>query len=59
MKKKLLYMALGLVLAQSFTACETVDFGDTNENVNGPKEVYPAGLLAGAIETFSTMTGRV
>ncbi|WP_170114005.1 SusD/RagB family nutrient-binding outer membrane lipoprotein [Pontibacter mucosus] len=51
-------MALGLVLAQSFTACETVDFGDTNENVNGPKEVYPAGLLAGAIETFSTMTGR-
>lgn len=46
------------MLAQGFTACETVDFGDINENRNGPSEVYPAGLLSGAIETYSTMTGR-
>ncbi|MEJ8803606.1 SusD/RagB family nutrient-binding outer membrane lipoprotein [Pontibacter sp. H249] len=51
-------MALSLVLAQSFTACETVDFGDTNENPNGPQEAYPAGLLSGAIQSYATMTGR-
>ncbi|WP_181163631.1 SusD/RagB family nutrient-binding outer membrane lipoprotein [Pontibacter mangrovi] len=51
-------MALGLVLAQGFSACETVDFGDINENRNGASEAYPAGLLAGAIQTFATQTGR-
>lgn len=56
--KKVLYIFLSFVMAQSFVACETVDFGDTNDNPNGPQEVYPAGLLAGAMEAFSTMTGR-
>lgn len=56
--KKVLYILLSFVLAQSFVACETVDFGDTNDNPNGPQEAYPAGLLAGAIQSFSTMTGR-
>ncbi|WP_266203242.1 SusD/RagB family nutrient-binding outer membrane lipoprotein [Pontibacter kalidii] len=58
MKKRFIYLALGLVLAQGFTACETVDFGDINENPNGPNDPYPAGLLSGAIQSFATMTGR-
>jgi hypothetical protein len=56
--KRVLYILLSFVLAQGFVACETVDFGDINENQNGTKEAYPAGLLAGSIQSFSTMTGR-
>ncbi|NDK56864.1 SusD/RagB family nutrient-binding outer membrane lipoprotein [Pontibacter fetidus] len=58
MKKKLIYILLGCTLAQGFTACDTVDFGDTNENLNGPKKVYPAGLMSGAMMSFATTTGR-
>ncbi|PRY06038.1 SusD-like starch-binding protein associating with outer membrane [Pontibacter ummariensis] len=56
--KKVLYILLSLALAQGFVACDTVDFGDMNENQNGPADPYPAGLLAGAIENYSTVTGR-
>lgn len=55
---KLKYI-LTLFLAINFVACETVDFGDTNANKNGPSDPYPAGLLSGAIMTYATQTGRV
>jgi hypothetical protein len=58
MKKKFIYILLSCMLAQGFTACENVDFGDTNENVNGPDKVYPAGLMSGAMMSFATTTGR-
>lgn len=56
--KKILYLAFSLLLAQSFVACETVDFGDTNDNLNGATEASPAGLLASSIMSYSTLTGR-
>lgn len=39
-------------------ACDTVDFGDMNENKNGATEAYTAGLLSGAIMTWGTFTNR-
>ncbi len=47
-----------MFLALNLAACDTYDFGDTNVNKNGPSEPYPAGLLAGAIMTYATQTGR-
>lgn len=50
---------LTLLLAISFFACDTVDFADTNKNVNGPSDPsYTAGLFSGAIMSFATYTGR-
>ncbi|UII22608.1 SusD/RagB family nutrient-binding outer membrane lipoprotein [Fulvivirga ligni] len=56
--KYLKYILVIVLLSQSIVSCDTVDFGDTNQNVNGPSEPYPAGLLGGAIMGFSTLTGR-
>jgi hypothetical protein len=50
---------LAVLLAIVLVACDTVDFGDTNANNNGPSAPYPAGMLAGAIMTYATQTGRV
>ncbi|MEJ8758673.1 SusD/RagB family nutrient-binding outer membrane lipoprotein [Pontibacter sp. H259] len=58
MKKKIIYLLLSCTLAQGFVACDNVDFGDTNENLNGPSVVYPAGLMSGAMMSFATTTGR-
>lgn len=56
--RKLKYILLTFLLVQSFFACENVDFGDTNQNVNGATEPATSGLLSGAIISFSTLTGR-
>ncbi len=40
------------------SSCETVDFGDTNDNLNGPKEVNTAAMLSGAQRRFATNYGR-
>ncbi len=58
MKKKLIYLLLSCTLAQGFVACDTVDFGDTNDNRNGATQPYTAGLLSGAIMDYATVTGR-
>jgi hypothetical protein len=47
-----------LLLALTITACENVDFGDINRNENGPTEPYTSGLLASAIMSFATYSGR-
>ena len=49
---------IAMLLAIVLVACDTVDFGDTNKNTNGPSSPYPAGMLAGAIMTYATQTGR-
>ncbi len=54
--KKMKYIFL--LLAINFVACETVDFGDINKNVNGATEPYTAGLLSSAIMSYATYTGR-
>lgn len=52
------YIFILVLFAQVFTSCDTVDFGDTNKNSNGPSDPYPAGLMSGAMMSFSTITGR-
>lgn len=47
-----------LGLAILLIACDTVDFGHTNDNPNGPSKPYPAGMLAASIMTYATQTGR-
>lgn len=58
MMKKIKYLVLTILLSQSFFACENVDFGDVNENVNGAADPYTAGLLSSAMMTYATTTGR-
>lgn len=48
MKKLNKIKLLILAVAVSFTACETVDFGDTNQNPNNPSNPVTASLLANA-----------
>lgn len=40
------------------TACESVDFGDTNVNTNGPSTVNTASMLSGGITSFLLVRGR-
>jgi hypothetical protein len=48
MKKINKIKILFLAVAVSFTACDTVDFGDTNLNPNNPSTAVTASLLANA-----------
>lgn len=48
MKKIHKIKTLILAVAVSFTACDTVDFGDTNLNPNNPSSPVTASLLANA-----------
>lgn len=54
--KKVFLVILSVALI--ITGCENVDFGDTNENVNGPTEASTASLLSGAMTNFATRRGR-
>lgn len=56
--RKIKVLALTFCLALNFFACENVDFGDMNVNKNGSTEPSTAGLLAGAIMSYSTFTNR-
>lgn len=47
-----------LFLALWIMACDTVDFGDKNKNVNGASDPYTAGLLSNSIMAYATYTGR-
>lgn len=54
--KKIFIALMSIVLLSA--GCETIDFGDTNKNVNGPADPSASALLSGAITRFSTTTGR-
>jgi len=54
---KKLFLIL-ISIATVMTACESLDFGDTNKNINGPGDANTASLLSGAITRFSTLQGR-
>ncbi len=56
--KKINYVILSLIIALGFSSCDNTDFGNMNDNPNGTAEPNPSGLLAGAIMTFGTSTGR-
>ena len=49
---------LSFLLAFTFSACETVDFGDINDNPNGPTHADPAPLMTGAMVQYSNRSGR-
>lgn len=53
------YILTTLSAALLFASCDTVDFGDTNQNINGPDKVDPAGLMTGAILDYSNNAGRI
>jgi len=57
MKNYKIYI-LSFLLALGFSACETVDFGDTNDNPNGPTMADPAPLMSGAMVQYSNRGGR-
>lgn len=46
------------ILFLSLGSCETVDFGDTNENTNGPSEFNSAALLTAAQRRYSVIGFR-
>ncbi|WP_297089507.1 SusD/RagB family nutrient-binding outer membrane lipoprotein [uncultured Draconibacterium sp.] len=54
--KKIFIALLSIVLLS--TGCDDIDFGDTDQNVNGPAEASTSALLSGAITNFSTRQGR-
>jgi len=49
--KNLLYI---LSISLAITGCDISDFGDTNQNVNGPTEGNTASLLSGAMTNFAS-----
>ena len=53
MKNRLIYISLILAVILGFTACDTVDFGDTNVSPNNPATPTPAGLLANSERAVS------
>ena len=54
MKNNIKKLALSLLaVAVSFTACDTVDFGDTNVDPNSPSAASTASLLTNAQKTVS------
>ncbi|MCI2229779.1 SusD/RagB family nutrient-binding outer membrane lipoprotein [Polaribacter sp. MSW13] len=54
--KKLKYIILSITIALS--ACDTVDFGDTNANLNEASEINAASVMAGAMMRYATRSGR-
>jgi hypothetical protein len=53
------YILTTLSAALLFASCDTVDFGNTNQNINGPSKIDPAGLMTGAILDYSNNSGRI
>lgn len=54
--KKILLVIMSIVLL--FSGCENIDFGDINENTNGPSSPNTASLLSGGMTSFATSRGR-
>ena len=52
-----IFIAITVTLL-SLVSCDTVDFGDINDNNNGPSELNTAGLLTAAQRRISTFAGR-
>lgn len=46
------------ILSVTIVSCDTVDFGDTNQDDDAPTEVNTEGLLAGGMNYFFTDAGR-
>lgn len=56
--KKYNIILLVSIMILSLGSCETVDFGDMNENPNGPTEFNSAALLTAAQRRFATIGFR-
>ena len=54
--KKITFLILSLLL--TFSACENVDFGDTNDNPNGAKDVLTSSMFGGAVMRYAGLGGR-
>jgi len=51
----LLYTTVLIVGVFTFSACDSVDFGDVNADDDAPKDANTQGLLAGAMNGFFTL----
>lgn len=56
--RKFKYIFVALLFIVGLSACENVDFGDTNENLNGPPNGDAAALMTGAMQRYSDVTNR-
>ncbi len=56
MKKLKLLTLFFSILA--FSACDTVDFGNINQDDDSPQEANVEGMMAGAMNQFFTLAGR-
>jgi hypothetical protein len=54
--KNLKFLILSITLILS--SCNTVDFGDTNKNINAASEINAASVMAGAMMRYATFGGR-
>ena len=57
MKRNNIFLILSILL-MSAISCDTVDFGDTNENTNGPQTFDSAALLTATQRRYVTVGGR-
>lgn len=55
--KKLRLLSIFLCIL-AVAACDTVDFGDINQDDDAPQEASVEGLMAGAMNSFFTYAGR-
>ncbi len=53
--KLLVYITVLLTGVFTFSACDSVDFGDVNEDDDAPKDANTQALLAGAMNAFFTL----
>lgn len=57
MKKLRLYILPIFVCIFAVSSCDSVDFGDINEDDDAPQEANAEGLMAGAMNDFFTLGG--
>lgn len=58
MKRYSILTAFICILAVSITSCDSVDFGDINEDDDAPQEANPEALMANAMNQYYGLAGR-
>lgn len=58
MLKKIKYTVVSVITILTIMSCDNIDFGDTNANKFAATEPNTSSLLAGAIQRYSSFSGR-
>jgi len=61
MKKRIVlaYTVILITVLFTFSACDSIDFGDVNTDDDVPKEANTEALMAGAMNSFSQLYGEI